>query len=81
VVMASTQVVALMRSPAATISRTRAATPTAARDWCGLLQGAQLNHNSKVHHWESRAVYTCHQVKAGSGLPYIFLSGLFGQCR
>jgi hypothetical protein len=27
----------LMRSPAATIKRTNAATPTAAKDWCGLL--------------------------------------------
>jgi hypothetical protein len=34
---ASTQTAALMRSPAATIKRTNAATPTAAKDWCGLL--------------------------------------------
>ena len=33
VVMASTQTEVPMRSPAATISRTRAATPTDARDW------------------------------------------------
>lgn len=36
--MASTHTDMLMRSPADTISRTKAATPTDAKDWCGRLR-------------------------------------------
>ena len=54
VVMASTQTEVPMRSPAATISRTSAATPTDARDWWGRLQ-PELPVN-------------CTSLKSGDGL-------------